>query len=411
VVVLAVSYGLFVWSHPPTAYQFSLGFMVAMGVLAAVQREWRGLLWIGVGAGLGVALAAAYLLPAMLEQDLIHKDYILSSWPYHNTYVFVHDIFNAANYVDFYRRINWLWVLGLATTLICGVALLTANAHEAQAVDGTAKGIRRWFAYFERDGLLSAGLKQRVLMWTALGLFVSFMMHKISRPIGEHIPKIEIGIFTWRMLEMTTLVMALLAGACWHAASRALQQHRRRAATVFATLSLMILLGGSALSLLSVCLPMAKAAIFEPEPEHMNPATLPATAPDPEELPDDVPLGELAEDNGEVVVEKWEPEHRVLRAELTDADQLWIRTFNFPGWTATVDGQPAEITTGEDLGDIQINLTAGSHEVRLDFLDTPIRRKAERVTLITFALLVVMVAISLLLKRKRPDTARGEAHG
>src|SRR5207248_5579361 len=133
--------------------------------------------------------AAAYLLPAMLEQNLIHKDYILSSWPYHNTYVFVHDIFNAANFVDFYRRINWLWVLGLATTIICGVALLAGKAQEARPVDGAPKGIRRLFAYFERDGLLSAELKQRVLMLTVLGLFVSFMMHKISRPIGEHIPK------------------------------------------------------------------------------------------------------------------------------------------------------------------------------------------------------------------------------
>ena len=111
---LAVSYGLFVWSHPPTAYQFSLGYGVAMVVLAAVKRQWRGLAWVGVGLAVGVALAAAYLLPAMLEQNFIHKDYILSSWPYHNTYVFVHDIFNAANFVDFYRRINWLWVLGLA---------------------------------------------------------------------------------------------------------------------------------------------------------------------------------------------------------------------------------------------------------------------------------------------------------
>ena len=45
-------------------------------------------------------------------------------------------------------------------------------------------------------------------IFSLLGLFVSLMMHKISRPLGQHIPKIEIGIFTWRMLAMTTLVTA-----------------------------------------------------------------------------------------------------------------------------------------------------------------------------------------------------------
>jgi hypothetical protein len=406
--LLAVSYGGFIWSHPPTAYQFSLGYVVVMGVLAMVRREWGGLVRVGVGLGLGVGLAAAYILPAVLEQNLIHKDYILSSWPYHNTYVFVHDIFNARNFVDFYRQINALWVLGLVFTILCGVTLLLAgNDPSTPPADGEARGLRRFFAFFERDGLLSAELKQRVLMWMMLGLFVSFMMHKISKPIGQHIPKIDIGIFTWRMLAMTTLVTALLAGACWQAASNALRQQRKRLTVAFATLSLSIMIGGAAFSLLAVCLPMVKAPLFVPEPEHMNNATLPATAPgDPEELPDEVPPAELAEDNGQVVVEKWEPEQRIVHIELTEPDQLWIRAFNFPGWTATVDGKSAEITTGEDLGDIQINLPAGHHDVRLDFLDTPIRRNAERVTLITFMMVIGMAATSLLYRRNRPHPAQ-----
>ncbi|MFL6215088.1 MAG: hypothetical protein ACJ74J_14485 [Blastocatellia bacterium] len=402
VVVLGLSYGLFIWSHPPTAYQFSLGFMVGMAALGLVRQEWQGLVKIGLGVLLGVALAAAYIIPAVVEQDLIHKDYILTSWPYHNTYVFVHDIFNAQSFVDFYHRINALWALGLASIVLCGAALLWAGKDsQAQPVTGEARGLRRLFAFFERDGAVSAALKQSVLMWVAVGLFVSFMMHKISRPIGQHIPKIEIGIFTWRMLEMTALVAALLAGACWQAASVARRRQQRKMMAAFAGLSLFVLIGSAAFSLLSVCLPMKQAPVFVPEQEHLNNATLPATAPgDPEEMPDDVPPAELAEENGTVVIEAWKPEHRAVRVELSERDQLWIRAFNFPGWTATVDGKPAEIITGEDLGDIQINLEAGVHDVQVDFLDTPVRRNAERVTLVTFALVIVMAAMSLLFRRK-----------
>jgi hypothetical protein len=407
VVVLGVSYGLFVWSHPPTAYQFSLGYVVGMGVLALLRRDAGGLFKIALGVLLGVALAAAYIIPAVVEQDLIHKDYILTSWPYHNTYVFVHDIFNARNFVDFYRRINALWAFGLASTILCGAALLGAGDNsKTRPMNEAARGFRRLFAFFERDGAVSAALKQNVLMWMVMGLFVSFMMHKISRPIGQHIPKIEIGIFTWRMLGISALVAALLAGACWQAASVALQRQQKKALIVFAGLSLMILIGGAAFSLLSVCLPAKQASVFVPEVEHLNNATLPATAPgDPEEMPDDVPPAELAEENGMVTVEEWKPEHRAVRVELTERDQLWIRAFNFPGWTATVDGEPAKIITGEDLGDIQINLEAGAHEVRVDFLDTPVRRNSERVTLIAFALVIVMATLSLVLGRKRIASA------
>src|SRR5262249_18367636 len=68
--LLGLSYGAFIWSHPPTAYQFSLSFGLAMMMLALVRREWLGLIWIGLGAMLGIGLAAAYIVPAALEQNL-----------------------------------------------------------------------------------------------------------------------------------------------------------------------------------------------------------------------------------------------------------------------------------------------------------------------------------------------------
>ena len=416
--VLGLSYGAFIWSHPPTAYQFSLAFGVAMAVLAVMKREWRGLLWIAAGLALGVGLAAAYIIPAAAEQNFIHKEYITGSWPYHNTYVFVHDIFNKDRFVDFYRRIDWLWGLTLGLTIVTGVSLTIAAGRQRSAsamAEDRPPGWRKFGscldAYLDHNDLLGPELKQRVLMWTILGLFVSFMMHKVSEPIGKHIPKIDIGIFTWRMLAISSLATALLAGACWDAGKKALLDQRKRRGAMFAGLSLTILAGSIAFSLLFVCMPMIRAPLFVPESEHMNYATLPAAATgDPEELPDDVPQAELSEeDNGEVLVERWEPEHRQVRAALEEADRLWIRTFNFPGWTATVDGKPADISTGEDLGDIQIDLAAGTHEIRVDFLDTPVRRNAEHFSVVTFAFIVLsMVVVAIFARRGQAEPAEGK---
>jgi len=41
---LAICYGAFLWSHPPTAYQFTLGLGVYLLALSFMQREWKGLL-------------------------------------------------------------------------------------------------------------------------------------------------------------------------------------------------------------------------------------------------------------------------------------------------------------------------------------------------------------------------------
>jgi len=205
------------------------------------------------------------------------------------------------------------------------------------------------------------------------------------------------------MLSITTLVLALLAGACVEIVRQATKEQQKKLRLVFGVFGLFILLSAVTFSALFVVAPVWRAPVFVPEEEHLNAATIPTTAPgNPEEFPDDSQKAELAtEDNGEVEIIKWEPEHRVIRARLDEADQLWIRTCNFPGWTATVDGEVKEILTGEDLGDIEINLAAGSHEVRLDFLDTPIRRKCERMTLTAFGLIALLAIVPLMVRRRK----------
>ena len=69
VVGLAVSYGAFVWTHPPTAYQFSLGFGVYVVVMGVMRREWVGVVKVVMGLVMGLGVSAAYIVPAALEQN------------------------------------------------------------------------------------------------------------------------------------------------------------------------------------------------------------------------------------------------------------------------------------------------------------------------------------------------------
>jgi hypothetical protein len=377
---LAASYGAFLWSHPPTAYQFTLAFGVYVLMLSVIRREWKGLILVGVAMAIGLGLSAAYLISAAIEQNLIHKEFIAATWPYHKTYVFVHDLYNSDVHSGFFKLVDWIWITGTATIAVAAITLL----------------------WLKRRVLSSApALKQRVLLWVTMGGLASFMMTKLSMPIGKLIPKIDIGVFTWRMLAITTLIVALLTGAFVQVAIEAARRGLRNERLMFRSIAALILIAGAGMSVFAVARPTSRMPVFEPEAEHLNWATLPSAAPDPGELPDDVPQAELAEDNGDVRVEEWKPQHRVIRAEVTDDDVLLVRTFNFPGWTARVDGQPSPINTSEELADMEVELHAGTHLVTLDFLDTPQRRACRLVTLGSTCLLILCVGAPLVSRLRK----------
>ena len=420
VVVLAVSYGLFVWSHPPTAYQFSLGFMVAMGVLAAVQREWRGLLWIAAGLAVGMALAAAYIMPAVFEQPLVNSDNLAHDYPYHDSYLLVRLGLYAGHPDYFLDLVDRHWILNAIFITVALVALLVLKPRV----------MRR-----------PSSLKTRVMMWTVLGGFALFMMTRLSYPIGKYIPKIDVGIFTWRMLGMATLVVALLAGACAEVFCRMRNTRRRYEIGLCFAAALWMVVGSAWFSYEEVVKPYSHGPPFTPEPEPLNYALMPRTAyGDIFHLPR-VEAAELERNNGRVTVEQWQPEHRIVHVDLNDRDRLLLRTFDYPGWTVTVDGQtaskesghalrvrtasgdealirklespdwsptfdgqPAQVIGEITLGDIAVPLEPGTHEVRLDYRPTPVRRAATLTTLIAIALLGVVFVTAITLRRQAPKS-------
>jgi len=382
---LAACYGAFLWSHPPTAYQFTLGLGVYLLALAIMQRQWKGLLVVSSAIALGLGLSAAYLVSAAIEQNLIHKEFISETWPYHDTYIFVHSLYSAELYSGFFKLLDWIWITG--TALIAGVALLLL-------------GVRR------RVLASAPALTQRVVAWVILGGLASFMMVKASMPIGKLIPKLDIGVFTWRMLSITTLVTALLIGAMIQAAAIAARNGYRRDRVLFASLGAFIMIGSVAFSAIAVVLPMMNVPVFEPEAEHVNYATIPATAPDdPRDLAGDIPRAELASENGTVSVEDWKPQHRVIHTALTDDDELLVKTFNFPGWVAAIDGQPEPINTNPEMGDMEIKVRKGDHIVTLDFLDTAVRRYGTLITLASVGVVTALYVIHLGAGRRREKDA------
>lgn len=80
-------------------------------------------------------------------------------------------------------------------------------------------------------------------------------------------------------------------------------------------------------------------------------------------------------------------------AEVTAAAPatLTFDLFYFPGWRATVDGQPVAVAAAEGTGRLTVVVPAGAHTVAVTFGLTPLRTVAIALSLLTGAALIVMV--------------------
>ncbi|HYL98480.1 MAG TPA: 6-pyruvoyl-tetrahydropterin synthase-related protein, partial [Blastocatellia bacterium] len=368
---LAVSYGGFLWSHPPTAYQFGLTLALLVPLLAILRRDFKGLVLSGFGVLLAAGLSAAYLYPASVEKGLINSQFVAENWPYHESYVFMRTQYMLDHW-QFFSLIEKIWCLNLGIIVVCFGAL-TVAVRRARSKD------RRRI--------------EAAVIWLVAGVTASFMMTHASYPISRRIPMIDIGVFSWRMLSITTLSAALLAGAAADSARAAIRSGRRGLATSLRIIVAASVLLSFGLTLRKVIVPSYIDDVFVPETEHINYAMMPASVDsDPEDLPDDEEV-QLDNGNGIAVVRFWEPEHRLVHVELDEPDSLFIRTFDYPGWTAHLDGKPLEIQETDDLHEMEVDLPAGTHELAVDFLDTVDRRRGRDATLISVLAVVFIGTI------------------
>jgi len=405
---LAASFGAFLWTHPPTAYQFLLVFGLCLLVPATRAGKWRELGFVVTALVFGSLLAAAYFYPAIVEQRLVNGDDVERVWPYHASYVFDYSqtVYDRVNN-PFFIRLDRIWTFNLAAISILSVALwksrivagqrseyrLQAEETEDQGLPakagtlnaakaGTLNAAKAGTLNAAKAGTLNAakaGTLDAVWLWIVAGLLASFLMTQYSAPFGRLIPKIEIGVYSWRMLTLTSFAMAMLTGAIVDCGLRIADWRR-----LFA---MVILLGALAMSGYYVVWPMWRAQAFEPNYEHYNYATLPRGS---SRANPPMPPVQLAAGNGSIIQEWWTPEFRQLRVSLNEADQLQFRTRNFAGWTATIDGQLATIREGA-VKNILVDVPAGEHRIILEYRSTPIRRFGNWATILSIALLLSII--------------------
>lgn len=346
------------------------------------------------GAILGLGIAAALILPNLLERRFVAQEqWVAEGYNYAQHFVYPAQLFSGfwgydpalpgpADGMSFQLGVMPV-ILGLAATIFA----------------------------FRKKG--PAGERALTLFFAGATLLLVAFMLPLSKPAWDLLPIASLIQFPWRLLAITAAAMAPLAGAAIvHA------QNTSEAP-------------GPSMGHVALLIPLVVLASF--------PYTLPEHTPVPDiaegpllvlkferEYPDMVGMTAWVQEQptDSPLVEQYLAGGPLVTAEALAAgaqvemiraggasDELWVRsekgtvlrfyTYYFPGWRVYIDGErlpDAELRPETAYGLLSVDVPAGKHRVLLRWGDTPVRTAGKTITAACLILALGLIAIG----RRRP---------
>lgn len=344
---LGLCYGLCLLLHIPIGYLFSYLLVVYALAWAAAQRDWRIAGRIALGMTVGALLSAIYWLPAITEIKYATET-VTHLFEYRKNYVTV-----LSSEPVFHQLLKETFALQ-ALALLVVVAVwgwlewrAAAGRHRPPAASGTGLSHTRG--------------------WMMMGLLALFMNLPQSDYLARLIPKIEIVAFPWRWLVFVCLFTALLTAAVVDRLARRVGRSANGnwAYLVAAVATLAILAFNIWFAAQSILIGALAQPMIAPDREFLSDTYCPKGAPPAGSLPQTDPLTLQSQTASREVI-RWEPLYRQAVISTDETTTARFKTFNFPGWTARLDG--AEVPIASDpVGAQLISVPPGRHTVEIKF--------------------------------------------
>jgi hypothetical protein len=235
------------------------------------------------------------------------------------------------------------------------------------------------------------------IFFTLAALTAFGLMLPLARPIWDNVPFLQLTFFPWRLLGPLALFTALLAGSLF--------SHLN-----LESWKLDLALSPALVFLIVAGLPFASPP-FEPVPNAPTLADLAAFEMPPnfigttsvgEYLPNSVKqMPDTGSDREQLMRGETPPRYTAPGAEVSTTPRgaghtftitatapltFTYRVFYFPGWQATLNGQPIPITVTEPEGLMAVALPAGTHTLAFQFGSTPARTVGNLLSLIGLGL-------------------------
>jgi hypothetical protein len=410
----AVAYTLILCSHQLTAF-LTLVFLIVpytlLNLVWLLYRErkagWKqsfrylGLrvFWVGTTLGMGIALAAFFILPAFLESP----DIWLSQYVRYRPEQYLLNFSNAPRLTEWVAHIekikdptsalaNLSWI-GISHLILAFLGLL--------------------FSLFQRANQKSWPIIVGIMLGLMLTLQLGF-----TAPFWQTVPYMRFIEFPWRLMIFAGLFTPLLIGIMLENGWKMVQKERPllvtlKTATALLIMGLVAWTGGGNIVLSYNPADFdgwySQATVFS----HVGDVYYLPIQVGKEGLemldatPDAYSKPYAERDNKRVadpvIMEKVRPTSYRLTVELSEPAKAVIPVFYFPGWKLKSGSEIIPISFNQPLGFITAQLPAGSQTLELTFEDTPIRSIGVAVSVVSGLILVA----GLVMSRRKPGIKKG----
>lgn len=375
---LGAVHGIYLITHMPVAFLMTYTIAFYAVVRAIYERDWKVIVRIGTGTALAILLASVYLLPAMLETGHV-AEHFSETFSYHKSYLTL-----LEKEDEFDTVVNRSFAIQ-AVMLIVAIVVLTAR-------------LRHQNKSFEAAESQPDKNQIHVRLWIWLAVLTTFMATSLSIYISKLIPKINIVSFSWRWLVISTMFISIVVAATIDRLSHSERDDVWKTwayrAAIVAAIVFNIWFTTSGVIIKSFSHPTLK-----PPANYLESGFIPKGAAEPKDLPQ---TPQVMVRSGYAIMQgvDWGPMERNFQVMVGEPALLRFKTYNFPGWTARIDGKPAEILT-DNYGAQMVYVELGTHQINISFTNTPPRNYGAIVSALAFVILCGLIVFGYVQKRRR----------
>lgn len=381
-VYAGVCFAGLIMTHLISAYMFMCLLIIFVFYMAIVKRNMKICAALPVIFLIGLLLSSAYLLPLLVERQMINLGGFIRPF-YYGDY-FVTSVLTGKQaywpgyYWQFSFNVRLFWFF--LAVFIC-------------------------FHIWLRQGEGFQNTLSVTNYFIGAALMTLFLVNRASSPLWEIIPSLGYIQFPFRWLTMSAFAVTFLSSALFHKIENMYLSKIKR-----------YLIFGMFCLIYFICI-LLSLSYIKSAPELTKNELLPPRSVNWtfEHLPASVELQNLEKDEnpenrvifitgeGKVNYLEWLAERRRVSLFVTRGGTVRIKTFYFPGWVAFIDGKPASVSRDAGTSAMTVAVPTGEHLLTLEFIDTPIRFYAKVITLLS--LLGVLV---LVWSKKRLELAPGK---
>lgn len=362
IAALAAAYALLVLTHLPLAVLGSIALLCY--VLWRVNRKtiWRTISAVGISIALGLAASACYWTTMLIELNWIRADTLNSdpSVDYRKNFV-------LSTLSSDFLNVWWMNILLLVSLAMFWPALVLLFR----------KARPMWSSHTYANKPIRA--------LAILLLLTLFMATPLSQPIWYVLRPLQNTQFPWRWLTITSMVCPILLAMAIPFWSRLAQGKKRPL--------VMIALGTMAMSLaFSLAHIVREARWLTPAQFEQTLSSIPGSPGVTQWFPTwaHEPLPNMSTPveaaDRQVTIRYWEPERRLFQVNPGATVEARVRTFYYPHWKATADGQELAVRPDQN-GAMMVTLPREAANVTLEFREPKRVRYAAGLTLLGWGLI------------------------